>query len=48
MIVFCNRTDCYNWDDECCGSYENITIDENGCQNYVPINPEDFENMKEN
>ena len=28
---------------ECCESYENITIDENGCQNYCPINPEDFE-----
>lgn len=46
-MIFCNRTDCYNWADECCECYENITIDENGCQNYVSINPEDYTESEE-
>lgn len=47
MTVFCNRSDCHNWEDECCESYESITIDENGCQNYSPINFDDFKDQTE-
>lgn len=45
-MIFCNMTDCHNWEDEVCESCENITIgDDCKCQNYVPVNPEDFEEI---
>ena len=42
-MIFCNRFNCHNNDDGECASYENISLDENGtCQDFAPINLEDF------